>query len=206
MVPENGIKIIYFLPPVSLNDKSVSNLTFYSALESRVSSELSVRYLHAAWYDNKERAIYLSSSLDGKTFTIKPRKIMDIEGKVMDLKIIAKDDDFVITAIENIGEVPRIRAATGVITKEKMYDFKPCEKLEVKGDLINVYTAWTKTENQDNSTDYFFFRPKCPPDHHFDLESEKCVPNEPGVEEETPAGGGSGSHCTRLSILRNQNL
>lgn len=205
MVTQNDIEVEYGILPIFLNSKAISNVTLYSALDTTISSNLKVKYIHIAWYDNDAKAIFLSSSVDKKTFTITPTKIMDIEGEVKDIKIIAKDDDFVITAIENIKENSHIRAATGVVTKEEKYDFKPCERLEMTDTLINVYTAWTKTETQDNSTDYFFFTPKCKPGEFFDINSRKCVPMVNDPNRGSPFGSGSGSHCTRLSILHKQN-
>lgn len=203
---ESNIQIEYFKSPVSLRDPSISNLTFHTALQS---SDLAKKYIHAAWFDSNQKGIFLSSSLDRQTFTVQARKIMDVEGKIEDLKIIAKDDDFVITAIEIINEDTEkettfIRAATGCLTKERIYDFKPCEKAKVEGDIINVYTAWTKSSTQDNSTDFFYFRPKCPEGQIFDIKEEKCKPADQG--EDDGVGAGSGSHCTRLSVLTKQNL
>jgi|SRR5215217_2592886 len=199
----NNIEITYFKSPVSLRDPSISNLTFHTALQS---SGVEPKYIHAVWYDNNQKGIFLSSSLDRRTFTVSPRKIMDVEGKVKDIKIIAKDDDFVITAIEEKKEGTFIRAATGFLTQGGTYDFKPCEKAKVDGDLINVYTAWTKSDKQDNSTDYFYFIPACPEGQHFEITSQKCVPNEQGQDDDDGIGSGSGSHCTRLSVLNNQRL
>jgi hypothetical protein len=202
MSVRNNINITYFKSPVSLRDPSISNLTFHTALES---SGVDPKYIHAAWYDNNQKGIFLSSSIDRITFTVPPRKIMDVEGTIKDIKIIAKDDDFVITAIEEKGGESFIRAATGVLTKQGSYDFKPCEKAQVDGSLINVYTAWTKSDKQDNSTDYFYFIPNCPEGQHFDINTQKCVPNEQGQDDDG-IGAGSGSHCTRLSVLNKQRL
>ena len=187
----SNLQTIYFKSPVSLKNPSISNVTFYRT----------EKYIHGAWYNREEKAIFLSSSIDGKMFTVKPTKIMDVEGEVKDIKIIAKDEDFVITAIEERKDGLFIRAATGILLPEqRIYDFKPCEKAPVKGELINAYTAFTNS----NSTDYIYFIPQCPEGQHFDIQSEKCVPNNGGGQGDDDVGETQGSHCTRLSILNKQ--
>jgi hypothetical protein len=166
-----------------LDDTTTSHLILYQT----------DKYIHSVWYNNQEKGIFLSSSIDENKRTVQPRKIMDVEGEIKDIKIIAREDDFVITAIEERDNKDYVRAATGIIVPNEMrYDFKPCEKVEVPGKLINAYTVFT----QDASMDYIFWKPK---------ESEQGATRGAKGEESTGSVGRTrGSHCTRLSILNSQ--
>lgn len=187
---------IGLLLPTDFNDSTCSHLSLKATLEPNT---LKIKNFHAGWYAEDKKAIYLSSSLDKRSFTVGPTKIMDIEGNVKDIKIISKDDDFVITVVEEMAEGIRIRAATGCITEEKKYDFKPCEKAQVEGDLINVYTTWTQSDLQDNSTDFIFFRPKLREGYNLDPDTGKYVPS-----DELEIYCTTMAHCTRLSVLNKQ--
>ena len=177
----------YFAAPFSLDESTISNLVFYST----------EKYLHATWYNNQEKAIFLQTSIDGKMFTVKPTKIMDVEGEVKDIKIIAKDDDFVITAIEEKEDGVYIRAATGILLPEqRIYDFKPCEKVKVPGKLINAYTVFTK----EASMDYIFWKPDEEERGNLNLKAR----GQDNLEKNEICGIMRGSHCTRLSILKSQ--
>jgi hypothetical protein len=166
-----------------LDDTTTSHLILYQT----------EKYIHSVWYNNQEKGIFLSSSIEENKRIVQPRKIMDVEGEIKDIKIIAREDDFVITAIEERDNKDYVRAATGIIVPNEMrYDFKPCEKVEVPGKLINAYTVFT----QDASMDYIFWKPK---------ESEQGKSRGVTGEESTRSVGRTkGSHCTRLSILNSQ--
>jgi len=172
--------------PLPLDNTTNSHLILYQT----------DKYIHAAWYNNQEKGIFLSSTIDENKRTVQPRKIMNVEGQVKDIKIIAKDDDFVITAIEEREDGEYVRAATGIIVpNEMMYDFKPCEKVKVPGKLINAYTVFT----QDASMDYIFWKPDENQQKNFNLKSTEGE----GVQQNM-YGVTKGSHCTRLSILNSQ--
>src|SRR5688500_11426880 len=176
----------YIITPIPLDNTANSHLILYQT----------DKYIHAAWYDNQEKGVFLSSTIDENKHTVKPRKIMNVEGQIKDIKIIAKDDDFVVTAVEEKDDGEYIRAATGIVLpNEMMYDFKPCEKVKVPGKLINAYTVFTK----DASMDYIFWKPD---------ESQQKSSNlkAAGAEDMEKNMGGvtKGSHCTRLSILNSQ--
>jgi len=165
-----------------LDDTTTSHLILYQT----------EKYIHSVWYNNQEKGIFLSSIEENKRI-VQPRKIMDVEGEIKDIKIIAREDYFVITAIEERDNKDYVRAATGIIVPNEMrYDFKPCEKVEVPGKLINAYTVFT----QDASMDYIFWKPK-------ESEQEKSR-GVTGEESTRSVGITKGSHCTRLSILNSQ--
>jgi hypothetical protein len=162
------------------------------------------KYQHAVWFNQKDKSIVLSSGQEDKDLVANPTKIMDIEGNVKDLKIIAKDNDFVITAIEERNDGTYVRAATGIITNDMKYDFKPCEKVKVEGELIYAYTTFTDTA----SMDHIYFIPETAP------ESEATTSegfNRTGRADGSSSSGfnrvgrADGSHCTRLSILNAQS-
>jgi hypothetical protein len=133
--------------PLPFDDTTTSHMILYKT----------EKYIHAAWYNNQQKGIFLSSSIDENKRTVQPRKIMDVEGEIKDIKIIAREDDFVITAIEEKEDGEYVRAATGIVLpSEMMYDFKPCEKVKVPGKLINAYTIFTEKASED----YIFWKPK----------------------------------------------
>ena len=115
------------------------------------------QYIHAVWsqenkdQENKDKkGIYLSSSSnDGKNFTA-PEKIIDTEGDVKETQIIAKDDYFVVTVLENISGSLKLRAATGLVNSDMTYRIKPCEKVDIDGEIINAYTVFTDAESVDH--------------------------------------------------------
>lgn len=115
------------------------------------------RYIHAVWKQkNAEKGIYLAYSNDsGKTFTT-PRKIISTNGEVRDLQVIGRNEDIVITLIENVKGFDWVRAATGLICDDMNCKFKPCEKVQVEGELINAYTFFT----EDASADHIYFKKK----------------------------------------------
>ncbi|MGE5706621.1 MAG: hypothetical protein ACM3XP_07900 [Nitrososphaerales archaeon] len=187
---------IGLLLPNAFKDSTCSHLSLKATLEPNT---LKIKNFHAGWYSEDKKAIFLSSSLDKRSFTVGPTKIMDIEGNVKDIKIISKENDFVITVVEEMVDGLRVRAATGCITEEKKYDFKPCEKAQVEGDLINVYTTWTQSDSQDNSTDFVFFRPKPAEGYNLHPDTGEYVP-----DNEVEIYCTTMNHCTRLSVLNKQ--
>jgi hypothetical protein len=182
----------FFGVPFPLKDPNVSKPTFYKT----------DKYQHAVWFNNKDKTIVLSSGQEDKNFTVNPTKIMDIEGDIKDLKIIAKDDDFVITAIEEKNDGTYVRAATGVVTKDMKYDFKPCEKVKVEGEFIYAYTTFT----DQASMDHIYYIPDTQttlPPSSADFETTGRADGSGGFNT---IGRADGGHCTRLSILNTQTL
>jgi hypothetical protein len=195
MVIMSQLPKTFFGVPFPLNDPNILKPTFYKT----------DKYQHVTWFNKNDKSIVLSSGQEDKDLVANPTKIMDIEGDVKDLKIIAKGDDFVITAIEERNDGTYVRAATGIVTNDMKYDFKPCEKVKVDGELIYAYTTFT-----DNaSMDHIYFIPKMV------QESEAEAPTSDGFDRTGRADGSrsgsfnrvgraDGSHCTRLSILNAQ--
>jgi hypothetical protein len=143
------------------------------------------RYIHAVWNQkNQEKGIYLSCSNDsGKTFTT-PRKIISTNGDVRDLQLIGRDEDIVITLIENVEGFDWVRAATGLICDDMTCKFKPCEKVQVEGELINAYTFFTK----DASADHIYFKKK---------ENKRSGPSDSFEIYRREV-----RHCTRLKLVQ----
>jgi hypothetical protein len=123
------------------NISNISNLRFRST----------EKYIHLVWnQENADKGIYLSSSSDsGKSFT-PPKKVIETQGEVKDVQIIARDEDIVITIIENVSSRDYLRAATGMIKNDLTHTFKPCEKVEINGEIINVYTTFTEDASEDH--------------------------------------------------------
>jgi hypothetical protein len=143
------------------------------------------RYTHAVWNQkNPEKGIYLSYSNDsGKTFTT-PRKIISTNGEVRDLQVIGRNEDIVITLIENVEGFDWVRAATGLICDDMTCKFKPCEKVQVEGELINAYTFFT----EEASADHIYFKKKeekrSGPANSFEIYRREV------------------RHCTRLNLVQ----
>lgn len=131
------------------------------------------KYVHVVWNQGSDdKGIYLASSSDsGKNFT-QPKRIIETQGEVKDIQIIAKDDDIVITIIESVSGRDYLRAATGIIGTSMTYQFKPCEKMDLDGEVINFYTTFT----QDASEDHVY------------------INRHPGIDEWTQI------HCSRLRL------
>jgi|ERR671921_871533 hypothetical protein len=140
-----GVAEEFELPIKELTN--ISNLKFYST----------EKYIHAVWNNkNHDRGIYLSSSSDnGRTFT-SAKNIIQTQGEVKDLQIIARDNHIVITIIETISDRDYVRASTGTLNNDMTYNFEPCEKSEVEGEIINAYTIF----KDESSEDHIYFKPK----------------------------------------------
>jgi hypothetical protein len=136
-VPARSTKFEFCIPDAA----DTSNLKFLSTQ----------RYVHAVWYQKNENpGIYLSSNLAPGSDFSNPERIIETNGEVKDIQIIAKDNDFVITIIENVSGSTYVRAATGIVKDNLSHQFKPCEKVEVEGDIINAYTIFTETASEDH--------------------------------------------------------
>jgi hypothetical protein len=110
------------------------------------------QYIHAVWSQEgkDKKGIYLSSSSDqGKNFTA-PKKIIDTEGDVKETQIIAKDDYFVVTVLENVTGSLKLRAVTGIVNSDMTYQIKPCERVDIDGEIINAYTVFTEDASVDH--------------------------------------------------------
>jgi hypothetical protein len=139
------------------------------------------KYVHAVWnQESADKGIYLASSSDsGKNFT-QPKKIIETQGEVKDVQIIAKDEDIVITIRESVSGRDYLRAATGIISNDMRYEFKPCERMELDGEVINFYTTFTDDASED----------------HVYVKKEVTDKNKrgPGIDEWTQI------HCSRLRL------
>jgi len=139
-------------------------------------------YVHAVWnQDDPDKGIFLSSSDDARAHFTMPKKIIQTTGVVKDVQIIAKEQHIVITIVEDVSGSTYIRAATGIIRKDMSIEFKPCEKVLVEGDLINVYTVFTETASED----HIFVRKTTGTDKMFG----------PRIDETTQ------THCSRLILV-----
>ena len=147
--------------------------------------------------ENPDKGIFLSSSKDdGQNFST-PKHILNIEGETRDIRMIAKDDFIVLTILEAKNNDLVLRAVTVHIDETTlMYNFKPCEQVEIqnelKGKLINTYTEFT----EDASIDFIYTVPN--PD--VPIPGSNCKePTDNTVKED-----GKG-HCALSYLLHNNS-
>ena len=85
----------------------------------------------------------------GLRFT-EPKKIINTTGEVKDVQIIANGLYIVITIVESLSGSTYIRAATGIMRADLTHEFKPCEKVLVVEEIIDVYTIFTESASEDH--------------------------------------------------------
>lgn len=126
----------------SIQDSAtISNLKFIST-GSRI---------HAVWYqEDPDKGIYLSSCDETRLQFTEPKKIINTTGEVKDVQIIANGLYIVITIVESVSGSTYIRAATGIMRANMTHEFKPCEKVLVEEEIVNVYTVFTENASEDH--------------------------------------------------------
>jgi len=112
------------------------------------------KYIHAVWAQNDPPGIYMATSSDAGASFSEPAKIIGVNGNVKEVRIIAKDDDFVVTLLQNESGRDSIQACTGKVNPNMSYALKPCERVEAEeGKSVHDYqTVW----EGDHSTDYIY--------------------------------------------------
>ena len=108
-------------------------------------------YIYVAWMDKGDNGIYLSVSINsGQTKSV-PKKVMDTNGNIRDLQILARGEDFVIALIEKINDQDHKRAVSGWLNvDQKIFSFKPCTSHKINGELINMFLSFSETESIDH--------------------------------------------------------
>jgi hypothetical protein len=108
-------------------------------------------HVYIAWLDKSDDGIYLSVSVNsGETKSV-PKKVMDTNGNIRDLQILAKGEDFVIALIERKNGQDHKRAVSGWLNvNQKIYSFKPCTSHRINGELINMFLSFSDTESIDH--------------------------------------------------------
>jgi len=121
--------------------ENISDLKIYCARD----------YVYIAWLDKRDNGIYLSLSINsGETKSI-PKKVMDTNGHIRDLQILAKGEDFVIALIEKINDHDHKRAVSGWLNvDQRIFSFKPCTSHKINGELINMFLSFSDTESVDH--------------------------------------------------------
>ncbi|MGI9010397.1 MAG: hypothetical protein ACR2F1_04305 [Nitrososphaeraceae archaeon] len=147
------------LANLNLNLNEVSNLTFYQGPQCTI----------IAVYE-KNKKIYMVISYDcGKTFG-EHIQIMEMEGNIKKLEILADHSQFVIALLENIGGLDgrvRKRAVSGTFAttdKSTQFSYKQCENYEQEPDeeIYDMSCGFRPMKNgkagQIESVDYVFTR------------------------------------------------
>jgi hypothetical protein len=120
---------------------TISNLRFISAGS----------HTHVVWnQDDPDKGIFLSSSDEAGLHFTEPKKIINTTGEVKDVQIIANGLYIVITIVETVSGSTYLRAATGIMRANLTHEFKPCEKVLVKEEIIDVYTVFTESASEDH--------------------------------------------------------
>jgi len=87
--------------------------------------------------------LYMSISYDiGNSFSIPKIIIKDIKGNIGRIEILANDQTFVVALKEVIGDKQYKRAVTGLLGTDGGFTAKPCEKLEINGEITNIQLAF----------------------------------------------------------------
>jgi hypothetical protein len=107
--------------------EGLENVEFYAGEGSRIL----VTY-------TKDGSIYHAISFDcGRTFS-DPRKIMDIKGKLREMKVLAKGNQFVVATLEREFKNDIKRAVAGMIDPDKeTFTFKECTRHQ-KDKILNL--------------------------------------------------------------------
>lgn len=107
--------------------------------------------VYAIWLDNDDYGIYLLVSINsGESFS-QPQKVMNTNGNVRELQVLAKEDQFVIALIETISDRDSKRAVSGWLNIQgKNYSFKPCTSHQTPGELINIFLSFNGSESIDH--------------------------------------------------------
>lgn len=109
----------------------------------------------------KNDGLYMSVSYNnGRTFSEPKKIIKDIKGVVTDIQILTNNDMFVMALKEVTPSKQFKRAVTGVLkSKEKDFITKPCERLEVDGEITNIQLLFKENEaGRMISWDYTWWR------------------------------------------------
>jgi hypothetical protein len=111
--------------------------------------------LYALWMQNNDNAIYLSVSINsGQTFS-QSQKIMNTNGHIRDLQILAKNGQFVVALIETISNKDSKRAVSGWLNiAGRTFSFKPCTSHQADGELINIFLSY----DGNNSIDHMIIK------------------------------------------------
>ena len=124
-----------------IKNQEILDLQFYRTGES----------IYAVWMQRNDNGIYLSVSIDsGQSFS-EPKKVMNTNGKIRNLQILAKDEQFVIALIESISSNDAKRAVSGWLNiAGRTFSFKPCTSHETDGELINIFLSFNGNDSIDH--------------------------------------------------------
>jgi hypothetical protein len=122
-------------------NEEISDLQFYKTGEC----------LYAVWIRKYDNGIYLSVSINSGQKFSDPQKVMNTNGHVRGLQILAKDEQYVIALIETISNSDSKRAVSGWLNiAGKTFSFKPCTSHRANGELINIFLSFNGNESVDH--------------------------------------------------------
>ena len=118
------------------NFKDISKQQFYTTETCLITTFL------------KNDGLYMSVSYDnGKNFSEPKKIIKDIRGIVTDIQILTNNEKFVMAFKEVTSSKQYKRAVSGLLnSKEKQFVTKPCERLEVDGEITNIQLLFRQNE------------------------------------------------------------
>jgi hypothetical protein len=122
-------------------NEEISDLQFYKTGEC----------VYAIWVGKYDNGIYLSVSINSGQKFSDPQKVMNTNGDVRGLQILAKDEQFVIALIETISDSDSKRAVSGWLNiAGKTFSFKPCTSHRADGELINIFLSFNGNDSVDH--------------------------------------------------------
>jgi hypothetical protein len=106
----------------------------------------------------KERFLHMSMSFESGLDFIRDEKLIELEGELKDLQILARANQFVIGILEDYAGTDRKRAIAGwIFPGERRFRFKECTETEIQGKIINISLGFRETEQgRYESVDYVF--------------------------------------------------
>ena len=124
-----------------VKNEEISDLQFYRTGEC----------VYAVWMRKIENGVYLSISINSGQKFSDPQKVMNTNGNVRGLQILAKDEQFVIALIETISNRDSKRAVSGWLNiAGRTFSFKPCTSHRAEGELINIFLTYNGNESIDH--------------------------------------------------------
>jgi hypothetical protein len=107
----------------------------------------------------RDEYLHLSVSFDRGVNFIQSEKILQIEGALDDVKLLAKDNQFVVAIKETISATDHKRAVAGwTFPEQRTFKFKECIESKVEGKIVNISLGFREiAQGKYESVDYVFF-------------------------------------------------
>jgi hypothetical protein len=106
----------------------------------------------------KDEFLHLSVSFDRGINFVQAEKILQIKGDLNDVKVLAKDTQFVVAIKETVSAMDQKRAVAGwMFPKDGGFRFKECTESRIEGRIVNISLGFRETaQGKFESVDYVF--------------------------------------------------